>query len=539
MAQSNLTPEPVGQATVGPPVPLADDPEAFPARAGRWRWIDLAGLAAVAILAVVARIWISSPMWLDEALTVNIAADPIGQIPGALRHDGHPPLYYVVLHGWMSVFGTSDHAIRALAAVFGLLTVPAAFLVGRRVGGRTVAWTTAVVVAVSPFAVRYSTENRMYSLIMLLVLVGWLCADSALRKPRPVPLIGLALCTSALLWTQYWALWLGLAAAILLVWRIGTARRAGRPERARPALWALGALAVGAVSFLPWVPTMLYQQAHTGTPWATRAMPPTVLISTVLSLGGDGNASTNLGGWLFVALVLTGVFGVGVASGRIEIDLRTRPWARPLLWLGGGAWIIGLAVMVATNSAFQPRYNSVWVPFAFVLAGIGIAVLRGPLVRRGALAVIVLAAVPGIYQNGTTDRTQAAAAAAAILTEAEPGDVVAVCPDQLGPSLERALPSGFDLVRFPDLGYPAKVDWVDYVERTESVTAGDFARILQERAGPDKNVFVVWSETYMTHEDVCRDLVIALSDIRTDNDQLLAASRSFYESETVTVFRPR
>ena len=54
-----------------------------------------------------------SPLWLDEALSVNIAKLPIGQIPAALRHDGHPPLYYVLLHVWMSVLGSGDVAVRS------------------------------------------------------------------------------------------------------------------------------------------------------------------------------------------------------------------------------------------------------------------------------------------------------------------------------------------------------------------------------------------------------------------------------------------
>jgi uncharacterized membrane protein len=62
-------------------------------------------VVAVALLAVIAgvvlRFTISSPLWLDEALSVNIASLPIGDIPEALRSDGHPPLYYLVLHGWI------------------------------------------------------------------------------------------------------------------------------------------------------------------------------------------------------------------------------------------------------------------------------------------------------------------------------------------------------------------------------------------------------------------------------------------------------
>ena len=124
-------------------------------------------------------------MWLDEALTAHIASLPIGQIPGALRHDGHPPLYYVLVHLWTQVFGTSDLAFRSLPGIFGVALLPMAWLVGRRVGGRGVAWCTVVLVAILPYALRYSTENRMYSLVMLLALVGYLLVDSRAAASPP------------------------------------------------------------------------------------------------------------------------------------------------------------------------------------------------------------------------------------------------------------------------------------------------------------------------------------------------------------------
>ena len=42
-------------------------------------------------------------------------------------------------------------------------------------------------------------------------------------------------------------------------------------------------------------------------------------------------------------------------------------------------------------------------------------------------------------QNVTTQRTQANAVAAAINTQAKPGDIIAFCPDQLGPSVYRQI----------------------------------------------------------------------------------------------------
>ena len=81
-------------------------------------------VAVVAIaIGIVTRFVTRSALWLDEALSVDIARLPISEIPQALKHDGHPPLYYVLLHGWTELFGTGDVAVRALSGVFGLATL--------------------------------------------------------------------------------------------------------------------------------------------------------------------------------------------------------------------------------------------------------------------------------------------------------------------------------------------------------------------------------------------------------------------------------
>ncbi|MGZ6964471.1 MAG: hypothetical protein ACXVKA_09645 [Acidimicrobiia bacterium] len=138
---------------------------AIPDRLPIWA---IVGIALTLATAVVLRFASRSDLWLDEALTVNISRLPLRDLPGALRHDGAPPMYYALLHGWMLLFGDGDFAVRALSGVIGVATLPAAYFAGLRLGGsdperrRWVAWSLVLLVATSPFAVRYATEVRMY-----------------------------------------------------------------------------------------------------------------------------------------------------------------------------------------------------------------------------------------------------------------------------------------------------------------------------------------------------------------------------------------
>jgi hypothetical protein len=61
--------------------------------------------------------------WIDEAIAVGIASQEPGEILSLLRQDGSPPLYYLLLHAWISVGGTGEAATRSLSLAFTALAV--------------------------------------------------------------------------------------------------------------------------------------------------------------------------------------------------------------------------------------------------------------------------------------------------------------------------------------------------------------------------------------------------------------------------------
>src|SRR5437588_8628110 len=166
-----------------------------PGRSDRRAVALTVAVAAVVVVGVALRFLTSSHLWLDEALTVNIAKLPLSRIPDALRHDGSPPLYYLLLHWWIAVFGAGDIAVRALSAVFAVATLPLIWIAGLRVGGRRAAIAALLLLAASPFAIRFATEARMYSLLGLLAVAGYLLLERMLDRPSIAAGAGLAIRT--------------------------------------------------------------------------------------------------------------------------------------------------------------------------------------------------------------------------------------------------------------------------------------------------------------------------------------------------------
>jgi hypothetical protein len=488
-----------------------------PPEGGRRRmpWPTLAvGVAVTA--GIVARFVANSHLWLDEALGVNIAALPLRHLPDALRRDGSPPLYYVLLHGWMRVFGQGTISVRAFSGVSSVACLPLVWRVGRRLGGRTAATAALVLLALSPWAVQYATEARMYTLCMLLVLAGGLALANLLERPSWWLGAGVALATGGLLLTHYYGLYTVAVVGAVLLWH------AIRGEERAAARRSLVAMVAGSLLFLPWVPILLYQSAHTGAPWGDSGSGLRTVLDT---LGNLVNGYRNAGPvpvLLAEALIALAVFGRAVGRRRFEIDLGGREPARTLALVTFGSLLLAVVASQVTGQAYAPRYASVVFPGVVLLIALGVASFGDARLRAAALTVMALIGVVGIRPVMQYERTQAATIARHLRASAQPGDVVAYCPDQLGPSVSRLLPASLGLTQltYPKAEGPQFVDWVDYATTIRHTPVIPFGQMLLDRAGPGHSVWLVWSAGYKSLGHRCEQLRAALSSYRDSGDDV-------------------
>jgi mannosyltransferase len=495
----------------------------------RWRAPEtaLALVALVVAVGVLVRLTSPSALWLDEALSVDIASLPLRAIPEALRHDGAPPLYYVLLHGWIALLGTGAVAVRALSVLLSLAALPLAWLCGRRLHSRFAGTTALLLLAANPFAVRYATETRMYALVVLLVLAGVLALHAALRSPTPPHLLAVALLSGLLALTHYWTLFL------LAVVGAGLAVAAVRGRERRTAQRCLAALVAGGVLFLPWLPSFLYQSAHTGAPWSK---PPgaALVLTTWQQWGGTGLPAAALG-LLLLLLALAAPFARRWrgADGREGVVLRL-PVRRTGALLVGTALatlLLGLLVTIVQSSGYALRYSAVALPPALLAATLGAQALPRRLRTAALVAAVALGSVGTLSAPFDRDRKQAADTAAVLRPLLRPGDLVVYCPDQLGPAVSRLLPSSTDQLVFPTGGRPELVDWVDYAARNARSDPGRYAATASRRASGA--IYLVLGSDYRTYGDSCTRLDAALTATRHGRRVLQRPQKHFLERMAV------
>lgn len=515
----------------------------------------LTGLAVV--VGLIARFWPRSGLWLDESLTVNIASLPLGEIGDALRRDGHPPLYYYLLHWWVQVGDPLDDTwVRTLPAIISAAVIPLTGLAGARVasragagplGARRTALIAASTMALLPYAIRYGAESRMYSLVMVEVAVGYLLVDSLLagrctQRRRVATTAGLALVAGAMLWTHYWSIWLIGSVGLLSLWRLW--RESDRSRRAGAA-HVIGALVAGGLLFLPWVPSMLYQVRHTGTPWGEPFGIASVFVITVVDFAGARFGAAQLLSFVLIPLILLAAF-VRIDDGRLVLG-GLAPRVRNEVIVMVLTLTIGWLTASVGGSTFASRYSAVVLPLFALCVAAGIAVLRTPLMTNAALGVLVLLCSYGAMGEIRSDKTQTDTAVQVLDADMSARGVsdaaIVVCPDQLGVGLQRQyeqflaerIPSG--VTAYPTAGDARFVDWVDYADRNAAASPQQFAASVRSSVPDTATIYYVHNTTYKTFEGQCEQLLASLAEGRTA-ETLVAQSEEFDEPVYLTAIRP-
>jgi len=196
--------------------------------------------------------------WNDEGNSARIAERTVQLIVEGAAGDIHPPGYYLLLHCWRGLVGQSEFALRAFSVFAGLMAVTFTYTLGRRLFGVVTGLLAAFLAALSPLAIYYSQEARMYALLAVLsaastylllrALARWRISESENRKS----LLAYILVAAAGLYTQYAFVFVLLVqnAVFGIWWLLKNRHWLGLT------VW-VGVQAAIVVLYLPWLPVAL------------------------------------------------------------------------------------------------------------------------------------------------------------------------------------------------------------------------------------------------------------------------------------------
>jgi hypothetical protein len=452
----------------------------------------LLSLVAIILLGASLRLFRlgAKGLWLDEAFSVWMASWPVSEIlDWIIRIDQHPPLYYSLLHFWLWL-DDSATTVRALSALFGILTLPVIYLLGRRLmdnsevagpvnqagipilTGQKIALFATLILAISPFHIRFAQETRMYTLLTLNASLAMLALVHLLTDPqagqrrlgqqlasflrrrskteasavksqtRLYELAGastpplLALINTDLAWLGYiffttatmlthnTALFFPVAANLFVLGLILVRRNrlVGAEQLHPPSLknWLTAQLAI-LLLWSPWfIPFIIQSIGVYREFW----LPPpdfnTVIwtVTNLLSVFLPGQLADQFDWTDIVWLIYALIFGLGLAY------LRRRPAHRALLLIlfltpFVGEWLVSLR-----RPIFYDR-TLIWssIPLYLLLAA-GLAQLRSRFLTVGLLFLVVINSLSLYEYFFRFEKEQWDDAAAYIAQQAEPDDLL-------------------------------------------------------------------------------------------------------------------
>ena len=345
-------------------------------------------LAVLVVLAIVVRAVAlgDGQLYRDEAASWLLANHSIGDLLALSSHETFPPLYVLMLKGWMTVFGSSEAGLRSLSVAAGAATALVTWRWARDAAGRGEALIAAALVALSPGLVITSREARMYSLEALFATGAWWLLWLLVARAtewsgvrRRVAAIGLVFCVAGEVWTMS----LGIPTAGL---QLGFALAALLWLRTRVSATAAGCVVVGGLTLAPWLPNLL-SVALNGQPfWTPR--PGLQAIGATLGVWFFGDPRSVFAAVVALAGVLALIWLVAARRGtetEPAIEARALPRTeRPrddrLLALAialGVSLVPVVWVYSQFHSIYVPRYlGAAFPPLAIVIGAGVVAVAR-------------------------------------------------------------------------------------------------------------------------------------------------------------------
>ena len=386
-------------------------------------------------------------LWSDEGISLLRSSQPLAEMLRNMPVE-HTPGYFVLLHWWLALAGSSDIALRWLSLLPSVLAVALIFRLGLSLGSTKrpypsgpslVAVVAALLLATSGFQIWYAQEARMYAWLLAAALTSCLAQWQVLERPGERPgrdanwwAVLYALSTAGVVYLHLFGALLPLAQAVYAVGWLAVRR-----DLRRFARWALAA-AAALLLFLPWLPHTLgifgfegwrqggdagqlpwrYWLAYTvsdglAAPWRTWL--PWVYIA--LAIGGAvywWRVRMGAAAYLLVTLLAPWAAAMALAVRNPDYHERyTIYLAAPLLLLVAGG--IGLLDL----RAYRPQAHEPDAQQSYWLAAPAL-LLAGLLVFGNGLAV------QRLYTDTSLHKPDYRAAAERIAANLQPGDVVLV-----------------------------------------------------------------------------------------------------------------
>jgi hypothetical protein len=397
-------------------------------------------------------------LFVDEFSEISLAKQSLSQI--IFANDSAPPLYPLVLKGWLGVWKTDD-AARWLSVVCGVASIVCVWGIGSRLVDDATGLAAAFIIAILPMHVFYSQFARCYSLLFLFVSLSLWLLLRAIQDGRTRDCFAFVAVAVLGAYTHYYfAIFLATSVPVICLsrrsWWIG-----------RHALISYSAIGISMLPLLRLLPGDLEFQKGLRDPRPLNAATFGYTYYSLFngySLGPSAAELQTMDSWQAIRASSLWVAAVGV----VLLMLGYEGWRRirsersmPIVGALALAPVLILGILsIVGGLNYNVRFVT-WIMIALaVWLGAGIAAGWQRRYVRFATAALLLIAAAAIVNRHTIDRYEhedLRGAARYLQANATEADTVYVVSDYLADLMRYYLGARWHVVELPKPGYVNQV----------------------------------------------------------------------------------
>lgn len=372
-------------------------------------------------------------IWLDEGSTLGFAKQSLSGIWAATSGgEFNPPLFYYMEH-FMLVFGDSEFTLRFLPALFGSLTVPVMYLIGREISGRLGGIIAAALMAFSTFHIFYSQDARAYTTMLFFFSIAVFFYLLALKSDSYKDWICFGVFSALSFWTHFYVF---VAIGILILHALIVKRELiiRDIKTIKPVLIGFLSFLIVALPIIYVTVGLFFKRTSAAPTWGLSGVD--VFTSTLILISGSE---------IYLTLIFSVLAVIGIIYLFINEDKRNYAY---LIILSLILPFI-VSIILSSKIPMSPRYLIYILPFYFTAIGAAFGFVPKDIdyrkVAAVAMAVLFIVSIPyftAYYTSYSKNDWRGFSGALSDITE--DGDYVVVMPGYMRQPLDYYYDSNID-----------------------------------------------------------------------------------------------
>jgi len=323
-------------------------------------------------------------IWYDESFTLFTANHSLSGIWDIVSNNStelatatltigefSPPLFYVIEH-FMLVFGQSEFVLRFIPALFGVLTIPVFYYLGKEFADENVGLIMAALLTISPYHVYFSQEARNYSTMLFLFSLALFFFFYSLNTNRLYSWILFGLFSALTLWTHYFTF---IPLALLFMYTIfwGISRQRKMLQQPHGYILSIFAFIIVTLPLVPLAFTLLLKRTSNPPLYGIKGFE---VLYQILSSLSEYHRTTMA---LFIVLFIIG----SVFLWKIEKS-------KAVIVVGLVAIPILISIYLSEKMPIDVRYLFFLLPFFFLGISVSFKALAGFFRRKNSIFILIV-----------------------------------------------------------------------------------------------------------------------------------------------------